>query len=247
MDPTELGMNRTGAKTAPMMSKDMAEAAERAAPTSEGDSTTLATLRREYLHEADPVGSVPPPLSAKGVIKAGADALTGKRAHALIDKIGERLAFERTGTRLYETFLQKARQRADELPELPLDDVEHIRNEEAEHFALLADCLRTLGADPTAQTPCADVAGVKGSGLLKTVADPRTSVAQSLGALLTAELEDDAAWELLVELAREAGHDELAQKFQKAADEEAEHLAKVKQWYRAATLASATTSAQSKH
>jgi hypothetical protein len=51
---------------------------------------------------------VPPPTSMKGMAKSALQALKGEKATVLIDKLAERLAFERTGTRPYETLIQKA-------------------------------------------------------------------------------------------------------------------------------------------
>ena len=71
--------------------------------------------------------------------------------------------------------------------------------------------MERLGGDPTAQTPCADVTAVASAGLLQAVRDPRTSVTQSLQALLTAELVDNASWELLYTLAREHGFEDVVE------------------------------------
>jgi hypothetical protein len=87
-----------------------------------------------------------------------------------------------------------------------MDTLGRIRAEELAHFHLLCEAAITLGADPTAQTPCADVAATASMGLLHVVADPRTTLAQSLNAILTGELTDNAGWDLLTELAQEAGY-----------------------------------------
>src|SRR5690606_12038654 len=97
------------------------------------------------------------------------------------------------------------------------------------HFDLVCSAVESLGADPTAQTPCADISGVASLGLLQVITDPRTTVAQCLDAMLTVELTDNAAWELLIELARESGHDELADSFGEAYEQEEEHVITIKQ------------------
>jgi ferritin-like metal-binding protein YciE len=51
-----------------------------------------------------------------------------------------------------------------------------------------------------------------------------------LEAALVAELTDNACWEALIELAREAGEDALVQQFQEALTSEQDHLAKVQAW-----------------
>ena len=65
-------------------------------------------------------------------------------------------------------------------------------------------------------------------GVIQVVIDPRTSIAQCLNALLTVELEDNAACELLIELADAGGHPKIAKGFQKAKTQEDDHLIKVK-------------------
>jgi hypothetical protein len=48
-----------------------------------------------------------------------------------------------------------------------LKKLERICKEELEHFHMLWECLETLGADPTVQTPSADVAAVASQGIPK--------------------------------------------------------------------------------
>lgn len=242
-DPTELGRNRTGLQMSPLHAElqvqgtgsDMAGMARAAANP---ESLLMAEMRREYVNEADALGSVPPPGTVKGVVKAGASMLTGNRAQVLVDKLAERLAFERGGTRLYDAILVKAVALAEGTP-VSVERLKQIRTQEAQHANLLADALRTLGADPTAQTPCADLVGVETMGLLQAVTDPRTTLAQSLHAALAAELVDVAGWELLAKLARQQGHDNLAQRFEVALGEENSHLESVKSWEEALVSADA--------
>ena len=53
----------------------------------------------------------------------------------------------------------------------------------ATHEMLVWNALRQLGADPTCITPLADVNGVASVGVMQLLADPRTSIAQSLHAI----------------------------------------------------------------
>jgi hypothetical protein len=73
-------------------------------------------------------------------------------------------------------------------------------------------------------------------GLMQVLTDPKTTVAQALHAILVAEMTDNAAWEELIELTTSIGNDDLMARFQKAQENEAEHLEKVRAWYKAATL-----------
>jgi rubrerythrin len=185
-------------------------------------------MRASYIENAEPVGSVPPPATVKGMAKSGMKMMMGERPQLLLDKLGERLAVERTATRLYDALIAKFRTQ----PEKAIrdEDLVRIRNEEAKHFALLSDCIEKLGGDPTAQTPCADVAGVEALGLVQVITDPKTTIAQSLHAILVAELTDNAAWEDLIALAEHMGQADLVPEFQHALEHEAEHLALVRGW-----------------
>ena len=100
---------------------------------------------------------------------------------------------------------------------------------------------RVERGDPTAQTPCANVTGVASMGIMQVVTDPRTTFAQSLNAVLIAELADNAGRELLISLAEQAGETDIAQKFQRAMAEEEEHLVTVKAWLTALVTAPTAT------
>jgi len=243
-DPTHLGHNRTGMQMSPQHAKEMLEGAqltEAAAPSESADipdGEALSAMRQEYIASADPLGSVPAPATVKGAAKSGAKMLTGRRPQVFIDKLAERLAFERGGTRLYDAVCAKAMAHSDESDQVSVEELLEIRNSEARHALLIKECLEKLGADPTAQTPCADLVGVETMGLLQTVSDPRTTLAQTLHAALAAELIDNEGWEDLMSMAREMGHEDMAKRFKTALDEEVQHLTKVRNWYTLLTMES---------
>jgi rubrerythrin len=232
-----IGPNKTGIATSPKDVEKMLAGmeSELATPTSEGDERGMAQIRVAYIENAEPVGSVPPPATLKGAAKSGAKMMMGERPQVLLDKLGERLAVERTATRLYDALIAKFRAH----PQAPVTDEElvHIRNEEARHFALVSGCIEKLGGDPTAQTPCAAVAGVEALGLMQVITDPKTTIAQSLHAILVAELTDNAAWEDLITLADKLGQSEMLPDLQSALEREAEHLATVRGWLQALVAA----------
>ena len=87
-----------------------------------------------------------------------------------------------------------------------------------------------MGGDPTAVTPCADVAGVASTGLLEVVADPRVTLTQALDAILTAELTDNDGWKILIAMAEALGHQDLALRFAEALAAEDRHLTSVRTW-----------------
>jgi hypothetical protein len=90
--------------------------------------------------------------------------------------------------------------------------------------------LQSLGADPTAQTPAADLVGIQGMGLMQALTDPRTNFVQALCTILIAELADNDGWEMLINLATPAGLDDLVERFRAAREEEDKHLDQVRTW-----------------
>ncbi|WP_028241126.1 ferritin-like domain-containing protein [Stutzerimonas azotifigens] len=223
----KLGTNVTGVQMSPKDTESLLEAVNEIHPDVPGDTSGLMRERAERASEAERIGSVPLPGSAKGMLKSSMDMLRGKSPEILLDKMGERLAYERNGVRLYDAMIAKVK--GSDTPDSELvGTLQHIRDEEYEHMMLVARHIETLGADPTAQTPCADVVGVLGMGALQTITDPRTNVEQCMNALLTIELADNAAWEMLIELAEAGGHPNIAQDFKHALDQENDHLVKVK-------------------
>jgi len=140
------------------------------------------------------------------------------------------MAFERTGTRLYEALLTKFDVHGSWEGGPARRELEHFCGEEAQHFELLRKTIASLGADPTTVTPSADVAAVAGMGLGQVLTDPRTNLAQGLQAILLAELADHDGWEMLIRLSEGIGQKDLATQFRKALQEEDEHLSSVRRW-----------------
>jgi rubrerythrin len=236
----EIFGNRTGIMTNPELSIEMIEGAKQTKPSSQGDVTALASVRAEYIEEAVPIGS--PPVMVE-VSENGENVGQFDGLAVLLDKLGERLAFERQGTRLYEAFLQKCESLTLEDASGPsTEELRHICQEELEHFHLLQNAITALGGDATVQTPSADVAGVLSHGVLQVVSDPRTTIPQTLQAMLTAELVDNDGWQMLQDLAAELGQDDLEEQCRKAFEEEQEHLEKVREWLTSMTMDEASGS-----
>jgi rubrerythrin len=238
----EISGNRTGIMTNPELSIEMIEGAKQTVPSSQGDATEMASVKAEYIQEAGPIGSSPVmvEVSEDGESVGQFDGLA-----VLLDKLGERLAFERQGTRLYEAFLQKCESLTVEDASGPsVEELRHICEEELEHFHLLQNAITALGGDATVQTPSADVAGVLSHGVMQVVSDPRTTIPQTLQAMLTAELVDNDGWQMLQDLAAELGQDDLEEQCGKAYEEEQEHLEKVRDWLTSMTMDEASGSTE---
>src|SRR4051812_26120952 len=160
MDNTvSVGMNRTGLDMAPLSKGPLVAFANQLADRAPQEDGGLAAIRSAYGMEADRVGSVPVPARLKGIAATMVDKLKGTRPEVLLDKLGERLAYERAGVRLYEALIVKVGAGASG-PTIDVGALRGIRDDELAHVHLLARTLEQLGADPTAMTPCADVTGV---------------------------------------------------------------------------------------
>ena len=237
--PASMGMNRTGIDTSPEQFQELLTGLEEFPPTTTEDEETLEVSRAAYIRDADPIGTVPPLGTVKGVVKEGMQKLMGRNAGVFIDALGGRLAFERTGTRLYDAFLEKCEVRSEEAAILPIDRLRQFRQEEAAHLEMVWDALRQLGADPTCVTPLADANGVASIGVMQLLADPRTSIAQSLHAIHIAELVDNDGWQQLIKLALTLGQNTMAEQFRRAMAEEDQHLTVIRQLVEQLTAAQA--------
>ncbi|HEU4626645.1 MAG TPA: ferritin-like domain-containing protein [Steroidobacteraceae bacterium] len=239
MEATAMGPNKTGAALVPEEIKLMLDAVSELSPPAPISNLTLDMERQSYISQADSIGSIPEPVG-RGQKAARKNGLDPMRA-VFLDKLGERLAFERTGTRLYDALITKYLALENGTGSGPLgasalQTLQKIRTDELAHFHLLSQAIASLGGDPTAQTPCADVTAAASIGLMQVVTDPRTTFAQCLNTVLTVELTDNASWEMLSELATKAGQRDLAKLFAEPLATEAEHLTTVRGWLEALVM-----------
>jgi rubrerythrin len=237
-EPTDMGMNRTGVGTSPIDSKELIEGARESQPSSLGDETEIARVRASYGAESSVVGTMPPPSSVKGAVLTMIEGIT-KNPMVFLDKLGERLAFERTGVRLYDALLAKFDVLGSWEGGPTRDLLVEFREDELRHFHVVKSAMESLGADPTALTPSGDIVGVEGMGLVQVITDPRTTLPQALHAQLVAELTDAEGWDMLADLAASLGHDAMADDFRDALRAEEKHLAHVRQWVAGFTSMSA--------
>jgi rubrerythrin len=229
----KLGMNRTGKDTSPLLSKAMLKGTEELTLPlcPPGNSQKLAENRTETMKEWGAVGSVPPPASLKGAVKMGVEMLKGNNMTFLIDKLSERLAFEKTGVRLYEALISKFQANSEVLSQyVSFEKLVEIKNEEFEHFRVLSETIGKLGADSTAMTPSADVTALASTGIVKVLGEPRINFIQSLNAILVAELADNDSWKLLIEITSQFGLSDISSKFEECYRDEQNHLVTVQEW-----------------
>ena len=218
--------NRTGIQTAPELAEELIEGASNAIPSSEGGAEDIAQFRAAYIREGFPIGSLPTvPVSEQEEADEDEIAMA-----VFMDKLSERLSFERMGVRLYEALHNKVETLGETVPGPTLEQIQHIGREELEHFLMVNRTITELGGDPTVESPCADVAAVASMGIMQVLTDPRTSVAQCFQAMLTAELTDNDGWRMLIQLAENLGFDEVKTDFETALANEVVHLQNVRTW-----------------
>lgn len=233
-----MGHNRTGIKASPIDGRALERTVSNTPPP-QTESLQAITLRGEFTRDADRLGSVPAVATVRGPAETALHTLQGHRLASFIDKLGERLAFERSGVRAYEAVGVKFEALGTWQGGATRDLLREQCNEELAHFHMIKQVLEHLGADPTAMTPSADVAAVQASGIFKVLADPRTSLSQALRALLVLEDMDADGWDMLVEMAASTGQDQLATQFRNALATEETHKEKVREWLSNAILADA--------
>ena len=157
----------------------------------------------------------------------------------LIDRLGERLEFERRTVAILEALIGKSRAAATPPPDggPPIEELLGMRDETRRREALLERALSERGADTLRLTPAARASDVASVGLARLVEDPVSTAGSVVEALLIALLIDHEGWELIVELAGEAGATERKIEFETAFTDVAAELEKVRGWVAEAVLA----------
>ena len=140
-----------------------------------------------------------------------------------IDLLNERLAFERAGVRLYDRILEVVRSSGDQNVQRMLNELQEHRNEEKEHEEWLEAQIRTLGGDAHSETEMSQLVTRESKGIEDVVMSD-AKLPHLFHALLAAELVDNAGWDLLVEVADEAGDHAAKREFKKRLHEEEDHL-----------------------
>lgn len=220
----QVGNNRTGLATSPER-RGMLDIPDDVGPTSRGSLDQVSAVRNRYARTGGPAATMPavPRVSSELV--------------PLLDLLGARMQFERTGVRLYDALIAKRDAYGGFRGGPDRDDLMEIRNEELAHMRMLDDIIGDLGGDPTVMTPCANVTAVMSSGIPMVLLDPRTSLVDGLDAVIVAELADNEEWSSLIDLARDMRRDDLMRRFIAAHNTEEEHLAKVRRWLAAGRAA----------
>jgi bacterioferritin (cytochrome b1) len=153
--------------------------------------------------------------------------LADRHRDKVIDLLNERLVFERSGVKLYDKILSEMKQANDPLLHRMHPEMKKHRDQEKEHEEWLEDQIRNLGGDAHAQTEHSKLIVAESSGIEGVVLRGEgngNALPHLFHALLTAELVDNAGWELLLELADRADDDDARRELRKRLHEEEDHL-----------------------
>ncbi len=151
------------------------------------------------------------------------DKLAERNRDKVIDMLTERLCYERATVPLYDKIIE--RMQASKEPSIAkmLGQMQEHREQEKAHEEFLEDCVRQLGGDDKKMTEKAKLTAELSKGIEQVImSDPQ--IPHLFQALLAAELVDNAAWDLLVELADEADDRQAVKDFKRCLHEEEDHL-----------------------
>ncbi len=141
----------------------------------------------------------------------------------VLDLLNERLTFEREGVKLYDAIIRKIERSKERSIARMADNLREHRDEEKEHEEWLEAQIREVGGDAHATTARTELVKTESRGLEEVVRET-DEPSHLLHALMTAELADNAGWDLLVQIADEADDDKAKRQFKKRLHEEEEHL-----------------------
>ncbi|RYZ37699.1 MAG: hypothetical protein EOO72_10345 [Myxococcaceae bacterium] len=157
-------------------------------------------------------------------------SLKGAKTALFVDRLCERLSFEKTSSRLYASLLLKTHALGTYTGGPSSERLLELHNQELEHQALVREGLLRFGIPTSLRTPSGDVADSQSRALIQAVDAPGTSLLEALRATLVSELINNAGWAVLVDLAAELGPSDLEQSFREVLLAESRHLTEVTVW-----------------
>ncbi|TVP57781.1 MAG: ferritin-like domain-containing protein [Halomonadaceae bacterium] len=237
LQPSPTGIQQSGMQVLPLVMPVVVQGSPLAAlgPT---PYDRLENIHYQPVTQDVAAGPAPLTDAFTGILTAGEEKVQSHNCALLLNKLCQRLAFERAGVRLYEALILKceaAREKGAH-PVLSIQKLRQFRDEELAHFLLLKRAMVSLGADPSTLPGEADTGAQASLGVQRVLNEPRSSVLQCLEAILTTELTDNAAWCLLKELCLNMGLKDLADEFTDALAQEEVHAAIIAEWVRLMTM-----------
>jgi hypothetical protein len=221
---TMSGTNHTGLAPHGDVLARMIEGASEFPPTSSGGPAGIAEVRIDYARTGEPPATMPATPVAPARLP-------------LLDRLGARMQFERTGARLYDALISKLDAYGSFDGGPSRQELLQIREQELGHALLTQELVGSIGGDPTAVTPGASLQATASQGIACVLHDPRTSLIDCLEAMLIVELVDQDSWGMLARIAEPLGDAGMMSRITQAQKVELEHLAKLRGWLEAADQA----------
>lgn len=142
----------------------------------------------------------------------------------LLDLLNERLKYERSSVKLYDSLIEKVKRAGDANIMRMMPQLKEHRGQENEHAEWLEQQIRDLGGNAQADTDMSQLIQKEAKGIEEVMLDGDMNIMHQFHALMAAELVDNAGWDLLVQLADEADDGDARRAFKKCLHEEEEHL-----------------------
>ena len=221
---TTSGTNHTGLAPHGDVLARMIEGTSEFPPTSSGGPAGIAEVRIDYARVSEPPATMP-------------SATVAPARLPLLDRLGARMQFERTGTRLYDALISKLDAYGSFEGGPSRQELLQIREQELGHALLTQELIGSMGGDSTAITPCANLQATTSQGIVCVLFDPRTSLIDCIEAMLIIELTDQDSWGMLARIAEPLGEAGMIDRITQAQQVELEHLAKLRGWLDAADRA----------
>lgn len=150
--------------------------------------------------------------------------LSQQNQEELIDLLSERMTFERAAVNLYDAVIDKMQATGEQEITRMLPTMKEHRDQEEEHGQWLKEQIEACGGDASETTERSKLVETQSIGIEKVILNGDPDVSHLFHALLSAELMDNAGWELLVKLAEDADDEDARRQFIKRLHQEEDHL-----------------------
>jgi rubrerythrin len=150
--------------------------------------------------------------------------LIAKSRDKVLDLLTARLVHERGSVKLYEKILAKMNATGSDDTQRMQRKMSELRGEEQEHVEWLESQIQAAGGDAHGQSEMSRLEETEASGVEKIVLEGDEPLPRMFHALLLAELGDNAGWDLLANLAAEAGDRDAKRAIRQRLHEEEVHL-----------------------
>ena len=148
-----------------------------------------------------------------------------------VQKVADRLAFERGETRLYSLAINRLQNSSKSSHQEIIDLLKVNRQNEENHAALVKEALRSRDPGALESWELFDGVNLAYRGFFETIVNPHSDLPRIIQILFFAKLADHAEWEILIHLAQKVSEEKRMSQFEEALTEELKQLSVLKQLY----------------